>query len=105
MWELHVRDTFHLLTIFYFFHVQFIFSPEIGDVSKMSEQETYDHAIHGICKLQSKLTDLPLGRPSASGLKGRSSLSADAVYPYMFLSSHSHFVNYGGETLGMKWTQ
>ena len=82
-----------------FFDVQYIFSPEIGDVSKMSDLEAYNHAVYGICKLQSKLTDLPLGRPSKSAVRARSTMSADMVYPYMFLSSHSHFVNYGGESV------
>ena len=94
----HERDTFpSLLIIIIFSNVQYIFSPEIGDVSKMSDLEAYNHAVHGICNLQSKLTDLPLGRPSKAAVMGRSTLSPDTVYPYMFLSSHSHFVNYGGE--------
>jgi hypothetical protein len=65
-------------------------------VSKLTEQETYNHAIHGICKLQSSLTDLPLGRPSALRAGAGAGRSGGDVYPYMFLSSHSHFVNYGG---------
>lgn len=83
-------------------------------MSKLTDQETYNHAIRGICKLQSSLTDLPLGRPSALRAGAGAGVGAGAgagvgagraggdVYPYMFLSSHSHFVNYGGASLAVE---
>jgi len=65
---------------------QYMFGADMGDVSALSNMETFDKAVAGVRGLQLKLTDLPLGQFYNSDMK----------YPYMSLLSHSHFVNYGG---------
>ena len=67
-----------------------MFGPEIGDVSDLTPTETYHHAVEGIVDLQTRLTDLPLGRIS--------DVIGSKCHPSMSILSHSHFVNYGGMT-------
>ena len=67
-----------------------MFGPEIGDVSDLTPTETYHHAVEGIVDLQTRLTDLPLGRIS--------DVVGSKCHPSMSMLSHSHFVNYGGMT-------
>ena len=67
-----------------------MFGPEIGDVSDLTPTETYHHAVEGIVDLQTRLTDLPLGRIS--------DVIGSKCHPSMSMLSHSHFVNYGGMT-------
>lgn len=71
---------------------QFIFGPEIGNISHLSPEDIYYVAVEGITKIQMKLTDLPLGENSQIGENPH----RGKFYPSMSVLSHSHFVNYGG---------
>jgi hypothetical protein len=76
------------------FLLQYLFGPDIGDLRGKPDDQAYWQAVEGVVDLQKRLTDLPVGRvllesPSGSGQR-------EVELPHMSFTSHSHFVNYGG---------
>jgi intermediate peptidase len=64
---------------------QFVFSPQIGDISNLSPEDIYQKVIIGVRDVQKKFTNFPLAH------------SEDIIHPAAISAlTHSHFINYGG---------
>lgn len=64
---------------------QFVFGPQIGDISNLSPEDIYQKAMIGVRDVQKKFTNLPLAN------------NTDIIHPAaMSALTHSHFINYGG---------
>ncbi len=89
---------------------QFLFGSGIGDVSALSNVETYRRILAGLVEVQREFTVLPLTQLSAGEMRKfcgeEPSLLTELLegmddgetvtLPSMNILNHTHFVNYGG---------
>lgn len=96
---LRTRDNFQAIELqnqlLYSAADQFIFGPDIGNVSMKSGLEIYDHALSGFEELQKIYTNIPLADFS-SFHGGRHENKRRQSRSFLPDTSHSHFVHYGG---------
>jgi len=78
---------------------QFVFGPEMGDLTSLTPQQVFLRALHGVCEQQELFTQLPLvplTKEETARFLRTDGPCGPVKLPAMNLLTHEHFINYGG---------